>query len=232
VQDAPQQTAQIVGGAARQSEPAVPGAAPQTGPAVQGAARQTGQTVEDPRSEAENRRKQQENAQRKADDDRRKAAEDQRRQQDELRKQADEQKQKQETLVTVRDGAVLVTSAQGSLRIDPASTGLRVVADGRLEPAPDRLVVNAPDPSRLAADPVRAFGEPGGAKADAGVYVTVHDGAVSLTQAGAEIVVVKGETGFADANNRPPQLLDSPPPVLRNDRLLGDAGLGSQMCRP
>lgn len=106
-----------------------------------------------------------------------------------------------------------------------------MVADGQLEPLPGRVDVHAPDPSKVSADPVRLFGEAGGAKADAGVYVVVHDGAVSLTQAGIEIVLVKGETGFADANNRPPRLLDSPPPVLRYDGLLGNSLLVSQICR-
>jgi hypothetical protein len=92
--------------------------------------------------------------------------------------------------------------------------------------------VHAPDPSTVSADPIRAFGEAGGTKADAGVYVTVFDGAVSLKQADVEIVLVKGETGFADAKNSAPQLLDSPPPILRHDLLLGNAALGSQSCPP
>jgi hypothetical protein len=66
--------------------------------------------------------------------------------------------------------------------------------------------------------------------ASAGVYVQVHDGAVSLAQAGAEVVLAKGEAGFADTRNNPPQRLDSPPPVLRHDPLLGRAA-GMPGCR-
>jgi hypothetical protein len=109
---------------------------------------------------------------------------------------------------------------------------LHLLGDGNLEPLPRPVEVHAPDPSKVAADPIKLFGEAGGSKSDDGVYVIVHDGAVSLTQSNVEIVLVKGETGFAGADNKPPQLLDSPPPVLRHDRLLGDAGLGSQICRP
>ena len=136
------------------------------------------------------------------------------------------------TQVSVLDGAAIVTTLQGSERIDPTTPGLQVVEGGRLVAAPSRIFVDAPDPSRMDADPVRLFGEAGSAKDDAGVYVLVHDGAVSLAQAGVEIVLVKGEVGFADANNMPPQLIDTRPPVLRRDRLLGDDSLFRQMCRP
>ena len=136
------------------------------------------------------------------------------------------------TQISVLDGAAIVTTSQGSERIDPTTPGLRVAGDGRLVPATSRAIVDAPDPSRFDADPVRLFGDSGIAKEDAGVYVIVHDGAVSLAQGGAEIVLVKGEAGFADAKNSPPQLLDVKPPVLRHDRLLGESMLGSQMCSP
>jgi hypothetical protein len=136
------------------------------------------------------------------------------------------------TQVTIQDGAATVTTLQNSRRIDPSSGALQAVADGRIEPSPASVAVHAPDPSKLVPDLVRNFGAPGSALTDAGVYVIVHDGAVSLAQANVEIVLVKGETGFASADNKPPQLLDSPPPVFRHDRLLGDAGLFGQMCRP
>ena len=136
------------------------------------------------------------------------------------------------TQVSVQDGAALVTTSQGSERIDSTTPGLRIAGDGKITPATGRAVVNAPDPSRFDADPVRLFGESGTVKDDAGVYVLVHDGAVSLAQAGVEIVLVKGEVGFADAKNSPPQIIDTMPPILRHDRLLAIALPGSQMCRP
>jgi hypothetical protein len=136
------------------------------------------------------------------------------------------------TQVSILDGAAIVTTSQGSARIDTTMPGLRVTEGGRLVAATSRVIVNAPDPSGINADPVRLFGDAGSAKDDAGVYVLVHDGAVSLAQAGVEIVLVKGEVGFADANNKPPQLIDTLPPVLRRDRLLGEPSLFSQICRP
>ncbi|HEX8961445.1 MAG TPA: FecR family protein [Rhodocyclaceae bacterium] len=64
-----------------------------------------------------------------------------------------------------------------------------------------------------------------------GVYVLVHDGLVSVAQAGADILLAKGQAGFADMNDGPPRTLGAPPPVLRNDDLLGRTP-ARQGCTP
>jgi hypothetical protein len=120
-------------------------------------------------------------------------------------------------IYVVEKGAGLVLRAGGSLAQTTTTT----------QPAGG---ATRPDLVKIGLREV--FGEAGGSKTDSGVYVVVYDGAVSLTQAGAEVVLVKGETGFADAKANPPQRLDTAPLFLRNDALLGAVSLGVPICRP
>jgi hypothetical protein len=55
----------------------------------------------------------------------------------------------------------------------------------------------------------------------AGLYTSVNEGRIVLTQGGMEVEIDKGETGFAPANGQTPLLLPITPAFINYDPTLG-----------
>lgn len=123
----------------------------------------------------------------------------------------------------VADGAISVGAqdrptvrvARGEM-LDTSQRGQWVKARGGATYA-------APLLATVQVDPRQLFGADAGARgksAEAGTYVHVRDGAVSLAQNGQEVTLAQGETGFANAAG------GSPVKVQNGVRVAGAAALG------
>ena len=63
-----------------------------------------------------------------------------------------------------------------------------------------------------------------------GIYTSVNDGRIVLTQGDREIEIGKGESGFAPANGSAPILLSVPPSFLDQDEFLGNFPFIPGLC--
>ncbi|HEY0664523.1 MAG TPA: FecR domain-containing protein [Gallionella sp.] len=82
----------------------------------------------------------------------------------------------------------------------------------------------APRPDSVPVKVDELFGPEAGGAGDAGVYVTVHDGHVVLSQDGARLDLGTGQTGFA--NEQVLTRLAAPPAFLNSDPKMDPTGSG------
>jgi len=129
-----------------------------------------------------------------------------------------------EVIVDMREGRTAVSSGQNELEIGPGQTA-RVAGPGSapelMAQAPEFVRENAlPTPESMPLDFDGLFGL-GERETPAGVYSSVNDGVIVLSQNGVEIEIGKGQSGFAPASGAAPQLLNTTPAFLDYDATLG-----------
>lgn len=90
----------------------------------------------------------------------------------------------------------------------------------------------APAPESLVIDHGALFGVEGRDRSDPGMYVSVKEGGVSLMQAnGEELLLHRGEVGYAGTDGSQIQLLDSEPEFIKNDPYLREMNVDPSTCR-
>lgn len=117
-------------------------------------------------------------------------------------------------------GSIIVAVQQAAIIARDTGKPTRIIA------IPPAILDNAaPRPDSVPMDVDKLFG-PDAAAGDAGVYVTVHDGHVILSQDGARLDLGTGQTGFA--NEEILTLLPTPPAFMNGDPRLDPAGSALQ----
>lgn len=133
-----------------------------------------------------------------------------------------------------REGAIEVIS--GEYRLMVPAGGVAYVdgpgakpelVDGSAWPDP-----GIPTPESLMFDYATLFGIDGTYKSDPGMYVSVKDGVVSLVQAnGEDLLLRKGDTGFAGIDGRELLRLQTEPEFMKNDPYLREMNVDPSTCR-
>lgn len=133
-----------------------------------------------------------------------------------------------------RDGAIELSSGEHQLLVPAGRVGYVDGPGARPElleadaVAPQR----APAPESLTIDHVALFGVDGSHKTDPGLYVSVKDGAVSLLQDnGDELVLRRGEVGFAGTDGKELLLLEGEPEFIYADPYLREMNVDPSTCR-
>lgn len=129
--------------------------------------------------------------------------------------------------VYVWEGEVVVVTPGGSLIVAIQQAAIIARDTGRPVPIlriPAKVLENpVPRPDSVPVDMEKTFGTEA-ATGEPGLYVTVHDGHVILTQAGRTLDLGRGETGFA--NEQVLLRLAIPPAFLDGDKQMDPSGSG------
>ena len=135
---------------------------------------------------------------------------------------------------STREGTIEMVSGEHTLLVPAGRIGY---VDGPgLQPvlldADASVGQRAPAPESLVIDHNALFGAEGRDKNDPGMYVAVKEGVVSLMQAnGDELLLHRGEVGYAGANGDEIMLLDSEPEFIKNDPYLREMNVDPSTCR-
>ncbi|MGD0959302.1 MAG: FecR domain-containing protein [Methylomonas sp.] len=141
------------------------------------------------------------------------------------------------------DGELFVKLRQGEANIKAGNQELMLAAGQAAYVAgPDQAPVLTGDLPQAMEDnpyplpenmPVEMNGEfgLGAQKVAPGLYVTVNEGGVVLTEANSNVVIVKGETGYSPLGGNAPELLSISPAFLNNDDVLLNMPFIQGLCR-
>jgi hypothetical protein len=88
-----------------------------------------------------------------------------------------------------------------------------------------------PLPDKIQIDIPGVFGIDGSSISEAGLFVTVTEGRVIIAQAGRDLLLNAGESGFASGTTSQLQRLNIAPPFLREDAKRSQESLGFRSCR-
>lgn len=129
--------------------------------------------------------------------------------------------------VYVWAGEVALVTPAGSFNVALQQAAIIARDTGkpvRIMVIPPSVLDNAtPRPDSIPVDTKKLFGAEASA-GDPGLYVTVHDGNVVLTQDGNKLDLGRGETGFT--NDQVLVRLASPPAFMSGDKKLDPSGSG------
>lgn len=133
-----------------------------------------------------------------------------------------------------RDGLIEVVSGEYVLQVPIGRIGYVDRPGGQpiLLPQGSEVLQRAPAPESLSIDHAALFGQEAKDKMDAGLYVSVKEGAVSLMQeSGQELLLRRGEVGYAGTNGREIVLLSDEPDFIKNDLYLREMHVDPASCR-
>lgn len=135
---------------------------------------------------------------------------------------------------STREGTIEMVSGQHTLLVPAGRIGY---VDGPgLQPilldADASVGQRAPTPESLDIDHNALYGAEGRNRSEPGMYVSVKEGIVSLMQGnGEELLLRRGEVGYAGADGNEIQLLDSEPEFIKNDPYLREMNVDPSTCR-
>lgn len=139
-------------------------------------------------------------------------------------------------ITSTRDGAISITTENGITNI--FSTGQSTYLHG---PNQTPIVLNltpkffdslpGPLPEKIIPDIPGTFGIDGTNIAEAGLFVTVTEGRVLISQTGNVLLLGAGESGFASGTSSLLQRLNTPPLFLNVDQQSTQKSLGFNTCR-
>lgn len=135
-----------------------------------------------------------------------------------------------------REGAISVTNRNGQSMTFAAGQASYVGGPNQmpiqLRLAPSFLnQLPGPPPEKIRLDIPDVFGIDGSTQGEVGLYVTVTEGKVVIMQANRELLLNKGETGFASGTAAQLQRLIVPPPFLSQDQRQSQQSMGFRGCR-
>lgn len=133
-----------------------------------------------------------------------------------------------------REGAIEMVSGEYSLVVPAGRIGY-VDGPGQqpvLLDAEASVRQRAPAPESLSIDHAALFGADGRSMNDPGMYVSVKEGVVALMQAnGEELLLHRGEVGYAGAEGGDILLLENEPEFIKNDLYLREMNVDPSTCR-
>jgi hypothetical protein len=137
---------------------------------------------------------------------------------------------------STRDGAISVTTDDGNTTVFGAGQSSYVAGPNQmpitLKVTPAFLnTLPGPFPEKIRIDIPGTFGIDGTNFSEIGLFVTVTDGRVVIVQAGREMLLGAGESGFASGSTNLLQRLNIPPAFLREDQNSAQQTFGFQTCR-
>lgn len=139
-------------------------------------------------------------------------------------------------LTSTRDGAISITTDDGKISVFAAGQSSYLSGANQtpivLNRTPEFLnQLPGPVPDKIQIDMSGTFGVDGSSLSEAGLFVTVSEGRVIIAQAGRDMLLNAGESGFASGTSNQLQRLNVPPPFLREDEKRSQESLGFRSCR-
>ena len=135
---------------------------------------------------------------------------------------------------STRDGLIELVSGDHRLQVPIGRIAYIDQPGGTpiLLPSGSEVLQRAPAPEALAIDHASLFGLEARDVSEAGLYVSVKEGAVSLMQeSGQELLLRRGEVGYAGTNGREVVLLNDEPDFVKNDLYLREMHVDPASCR-
>lgn len=139
-------------------------------------------------------------------------------------------------LTSTYDGAISVTTEDGTSSVFAAGQSSYLGGANQtpitLKLTPEFLkLLPGPLPDKIQIDIPGVFGIDGSSISEAGLFVTVTEGRVIIAQAGRDLLLNAGESGFASGTTSQLQRLNIAPPFLREDAKRSQESLGFRSCR-
>jgi hypothetical protein len=137
---------------------------------------------------------------------------------------------------STREGAIEMQSGQHKLLVPAGKVGYvdsPGAVPGLLDAVPGFLKDSPlPQPEDIPADMPQLFGQDGSGYREPGLYVSVKEGKVELTQASGESMLLqKGEAGYAGVRGESLVRLGSDPEFVREDAYLREMNVDPATCR-
>ncbi|SDI16426.1 FecR family protein [Propionivibrio dicarboxylicus] len=143
---------------------------------------------------------------------------------------------RQGVYASTREGTIEVASGESRMLVPSGQVGYIDGPGARpvLLPNVPHFLQNlpAPKPEQFKVNHQELFGKDASQMKEAGLYVSVRDGRVALTQRSGEAVELKaGETGFAGIEGRGLMRIAIPPPFINQDAYLRSMNVDPATCR-
>lgn len=139
-------------------------------------------------------------------------------------------------LTSTRDGAISITTEDGNSSVFNAGQSAYLAGANQtpqiLEGTPVFIQqLPGPLPEQILVDIPATFGIDGSSLSASGLFVTVSEGRVIISQGASTLLLNAGESGFASGSTNQLQRLNTPPIFLREDERESQQIFGFRTCR-